>query len=975
MGYDSFVYDQNKSGQYLPLVFIKNNGHNYPANMSYGLHTYVGTIHPSNGEGINVLPSIVSASLVGIDKSDQWGKNWVLMSQDFFNRNNQELVYLNGYSTHSGNDWWYDLMPNVFFYQIHDLYPTFGDSEYQFISVADRWLEAVSNMGGSATPWSKAYMDYRAWNLLDMTPTTQGVHQPEAAGAIAWLLYHAYKETQADVYRQGAEWSMEYLSEWNSNPSYELQLPYGVYTAARMNAELQTDYDVEKMLNWVFDRGPLRGWGVIKGIWGGVDVSGIVGEANDQGNDYAFLLNGVQQLGALVPMVRYDKRFANAIGKWALHLASASRYFYPGYLPDAKQDASQWSNTYDPDGYIGYEALREKIDNETGPISTGDALKGGWAGTNLSLYSSSSIGILGAIIEPTDVSKILRLDLLATDYYRDEAYPTYLYYNPYSETKSVEILLPDSSVDIYEALSETIIATSVSQVHSINIPALSSVILVLAPQGATLTYDLNKAMIEGVTVDYMQTNTMAAFPPRIQALATEDTAVLILDTINLYLKVSDPEQSALSYQWIPEGGQLIGDSTLVQWIAPSNPGEHLVHVIVTDEDNLSDTASILLNATLEINIGPEIQELRASARYTSPGEFVEIICIASDANGDTLDYKWSADFGTITGDADVIQWQSPPEEGIYSISIIVEDEKQAKASASISILVKSFNHADTGQLIAHYPFSGNADDISGNQLHGQVFGAKLTSDYLNRSTEAYYFDGNNDHIRVGNEAILNFQDEISLSCIILRGEENPNEEFVVSHGSWQNRWKISVTPDQKLRWTINTNTGIADLDSEIQLEKFNYYHVFATFDGEMMMLYIDGDLQAFKPHDGTIKHTDHDLLIGQMLPDVQDYNYKGKIDEVMIRDQAVSPVFVEKAYQELYSGNIEAGPRLKLSLKLWPNPASDILSLSLESQSTIHLKSIELINLQGIPILRDGKIDPVSNLPISRTFDISGLYS
>ena len=36
---------------------------------------------------------------------------------------------------------------------------------------------------------------------------------------------------------------------------YELQLPYGVYIAARMNAELGTDYDIEKMLNWCFDPG------------------------------------------------------------------------------------------------------------------------------------------------------------------------------------------------------------------------------------------------------------------------------------------------------------------------------------------------------------------------------------------------------------------------------------------------------------------------------------------------------------------------------------------------------------------------------------------------------------------------------------------------------------------------------------------------------------------------------------------------
>ncbi|MDV7397017.1 hypothetical protein RZS08_36800, partial [Arthrospira platensis SPKY1] len=95
MGYDSFVYDINLSGQYLPLCFLMPSGVNYPQNESFRLHTYVGTNSPFGNEAINVLPSLVGASLVGIDKTDQFGKNWVLMSQDFFNKANGENLYLN----------------------------------------------------------------------------------------------------------------------------------------------------------------------------------------------------------------------------------------------------------------------------------------------------------------------------------------------------------------------------------------------------------------------------------------------------------------------------------------------------------------------------------------------------------------------------------------------------------------------------------------------------------------------------------------------------------------------------------------------------------------------------------------------------------------------------------------------------------------------------------------------------------------
>src|SRR6188768_3871011 len=66
-GYDSLAYDITKSGEYLPLVFIRSKGINYPDRGSFGLDTYVGTYSPNNGEAINVLPSLVGASLVGIN--------------------------------------------------------------------------------------------------------------------------------------------------------------------------------------------------------------------------------------------------------------------------------------------------------------------------------------------------------------------------------------------------------------------------------------------------------------------------------------------------------------------------------------------------------------------------------------------------------------------------------------------------------------------------------------------------------------------------------------------------------------------------------------------------------------------------------------------------------------------------------------------------------------------------------------------
>ena len=99
--YDSFVFDQTKTGQYMPLSRFGTQGQfNYADNIPIYLDSYVGAdSHLNQAEAINIIPAIVGASLAGIDKSNQNGINWVAKTKDFFNLKNGQNVYLNSYST------------------------------------------------------------------------------------------------------------------------------------------------------------------------------------------------------------------------------------------------------------------------------------------------------------------------------------------------------------------------------------------------------------------------------------------------------------------------------------------------------------------------------------------------------------------------------------------------------------------------------------------------------------------------------------------------------------------------------------------------------------------------------------------------------------------------------------------------------------------------------------------------------------
>ena len=971
--YDSFVYDMTKTGQYLPTISIGASGVNYPQNKTIRLNTYIGTNSPSGSEAVNVLPSLVGATLVGNDKSNQYGQNWLLMSQDFFNKANGENIYLNNAGSSSGGDWWYDLMPNVFFYQLYDLYPNAGnEANSQFTTIANRFLESVRAMGASDTAWTVPNMDYRAWKFKTMQPLTTGVKEPEASGAYAWLLYNAYKKTGNKDFLKGAEWAIEFLDNYPTNPSYELQLPYGTYTAAKMNAELGTTYNVEKMVNWSFDKGNLRGWGTIVGTWGGFDVSGLVGEANDGGNDYAFQLNGVQQAAALVPMVRYDKRFARGIGKWLVNLANATRLYYPNFLPSSRQDAATWSNIYDPNQVVAYEALREKWQGLS-PFSTGDALGGGWASTNLALYGTSSIGYLGCLIEETNVEKVLKLDLLKTDFFHDKAYPTYLLFNPLSTVASVAFNVGTTPVDVYDALTETFILRNVSNSTSINIPANQAVMVTLTPVGGIVTYNRHKMLVNNTVVDYRQTINTYTRPVRIKALAAAKNLLQVNDSTTVFATATDPDGGVITYKWTTTRGTITGNGKTISFKAPNTEGVSTIQVIATDVEGNNDTASIDITVVTRINAAPSISNIQKSATYTATNGSIQLTCLATDPNNDPLTYTWTANGGTFTNTTSrVTTWTAPNTEGVYTINVKATDNGNLSATATTTLLVKNFN-TTIGNIIAYYPFTNHTNDISGNQLNGVASGIAFVPDRNGVPNSAGFFNGGTQNVNVANSPLLNVTNALTVSCWFKAASLGSKEIFLMSHGSWQNRWKLSITPDKALRWTVNTLTTIADLDAPTPFVVDSFYYVTAAYDGSFMTIYVNGNLVSYKPLSGNIRTTTLAFLIGQMLPNNADYNFKGVIDEVKLFNYALSPTAAAALYQQSVVAVKDVFNSDYQEIKVSPNPASDRLTIVLPTPVRTKL-NVQVLNINGQIMLEKGIYTEGGQFEMNIASLVSGIY-
>ena len=517
LDFDSTVYDFKATGEFWPLVWIDSSKKNFSQNV-VGLYTAIGDVRqgPAHNKGmfheaLATMGATLGATLVGIDKSNSLNRNYVGMLKNYFNKETGWNIMMNntcpevamlggGY----GRDWWYDVYPNVLFYAIYDKYPNEPGFTEIARSIADKFYAADSILNGN---YEYSYFDYGK-----MKPMKTAIcAQPDAAAGHAWVLYSAYKKFNDPRYLKGAISALTALQSQSKNPTYEVLMPFGALLAARINAELNKNFDVNKMLGWSFDGTPIcrEGWGVLVGNWNGFDISGIVGSTVDHGG-YGFLMNTYDAAWPLIPMVRYDQSYAVSIGKWMLNAANAARFFYPQYMPQDHQTIPQLADV--TKGVIGYEGIIKKSsykqhENLNGPVAQGDGPL--WVpGKNpevsqFSVYGSGHVGIFGSIIRITDVEGILQLNLLATDFFHDKAYPTFLYYNPYDEKKTISLKKDDSKkVDLYNTVTAGFIARNVSSSGEITLSPKSAAVIICVPAGGKISYEGNKMLVDGVVVDY-----------------------------------------------------------------------------------------------------------------------------------------------------------------------------------------------------------------------------------------------------------------------------------------------------------------------------------------------------------------------------------------------------------------------------------------------------------------------------------------
>jgi len=206
------------------------------------------------------------------------------------------------------------------------------------------------------------------------------------------------------------------------------------------------------------------------------------------------------------------------------------------------------------------------------------------------------------------------------------------------------------------------------------------------------------------------------------------------------------------------------------------------------------------------------------------------------------------------------------------------------------------SYVPTEDLVAWYPFDGNAQDESGNAAHGTIHGATPTEDRNGVSSAALHFDG---------------QSWVSASPLGL-----PNADAPRSVSAWLNPSTVAGpftltavaygAPSTSSAFMVGLyNQGIAvqgwadDFGTEVDYSADEWMHVVCTFAASSIKIYLNGVL--IEEGENTTWNTmDGPLILGSRV-DLANSYFEGSIDDVGIWSRALDPTEVVALYNGVTS--------------------------------------------------------------------------
>jgi hypothetical protein len=253
------------------------------------------------------------------------------------------------------------------------------------------------------------------------------------------------------------------------------------------------------------------------------------------------------------------------------------------------------------------------------------------------------------------------------------------------------------------------------------------------------------------------------------------------------------------------------------------------------------------------------------------------------------------------------------------------------------------NYVPTNGLLGWWPFTGNANDMSGNGNNGIVNGATLTTDRNGNTNSAYSFNGVNHFIQVQTPS-LNNTISISFWAFDQGGYPNSNSlnpryfssEFCDGGFALVN----NVNTPGGIFFTRNRGNTTAEMFGSFSPTYQINQHIVFTFDGINGKFYLNGSLMNTVSNSGSISQSSNlffgksGCVFGQMID-----AFNGKIDDIGIWNRALT----QQEITNLYNASLSTEDFAINTIDIYPNPTTSLLNF----KSAVQVEKIVIYNMLG----------------------------
>jgi len=300
------------------------------------------------------------------------------------------------------------------------------------------------------------------------------------------------------------------------------------------------------------------------------------------------------------------------------------------------------------------------------------------------------------------------------------------------------------------------------------------------------------------------------------------------------------------------------------------------------------------------------------------------------------------------------------QTGKYYVSQTIDGCESLRATVDVVIVPPLANgELPTNGLVAYYPFSGNANDNSGNKSNASVAGAVLTTDRFGNSDSAYSFNGTDSFV---NAVIPNIPQGNSSRTISgwfktdnVFSDPKKMETCIFNYGALEKSQRLSLYIYSK--GYLEPITGSDFSNDDFYVDNYNYanndwYFFTLTYNGTKLSLYVNGKFVSEKAV--ALNTTNNIFRLGERMPDNKNEWFKGTIDDVAIWNRVLSPEEISALYVPENTTSFTAIPDPNFEKKLIDlgidsgDIDGKVLTSNIASVKTLDVSSSSISNLSGI---------------------------